>query len=72
MLTNWFGLKDHITDQCIDWKCYDPVKKAEKLRAAYDKIVAFGLEDEVKLLLQTSYDQGKSDGVDRISDRCDD
>jgi len=64
MTINWFGLPYHPTDSYIDWRDRDRVEKAEKLRAAYNKIVAFGLEAELKTIVDAAYEQGKLDELD--------
>jgi len=61
MTINWFGLDRHQTDEYIDWRDFDRVAKAAKLRAAYDKIIASGLEAELKVISEAAYYQGKFD-----------
>ena len=62
-MKNWFGLESHPTDSLIHWKTRDKerFKEAERLRAAYDKIVAAGLKDELDILTSAHYDMGRID-----------
>lgn len=68
MPKNWFGLEYHPTDDFIDWREKDPVSKATVLRAAYDKIKAFGLKEELDILTSAAYDQGREDTLDNYQD----
>lgn len=68
MTTNWFGLPIHPTDEYIDWRDRNRVEKAAKLRTAYDKIIAFGLEEELKVMLDAAYQQGEADERDANAD----
>ena len=61
LTTNWFGLSIHPTDEYIHWKDRDFIKHAAELRAAYDAIVAAGLEEQLKVLLRASYNMGSQD-----------
>ena len=62
---SWFSqdLEIHPTDQYIHWtmKNKERVKTAEKFRAAYDKIVAAGMKEELDILTKAAYDQGGHD-----------
>jgi len=63
MSTNWFGIESHPTDTYIHWKTRDKerLKEAEKLRAAYDKIIALGLQKELAILTEAAYNMGTLD-----------
>lgn len=60
-MENWFGLEIHPTDEYIHWKDRNKTKTALKLRAAYDKIIAAGLKEELDILTLAAYDTGRDD-----------
>ena len=62
-IINWFGIESHPTDDYIHWseKPKERLKKAERLRKAYDAIIVAGLEDELKDLLNEARDAGRDD-----------
>ena len=60
-MKNWFGQEPHPTDRYIHWSNKDMRKQAEKLRAAYDKIIAVGLKDELDILTEGAYEEGRTD-----------
>lgn len=62
-MKNWFGIEGHPTDSYIHWKTKDKERlvKAKKFRAAYDKIIAAGLKEELDILTEGAYEQGKID-----------
>lgn len=70
-MKNWFGLEGHPTDSYIHWKTRDKerFKEAEKLRAAYDKIIAAGLKEELDILTMAAYDSG---AIDEYESTCED
>ena len=70
-MENWFGAEPHPTDQFIHWKTRgkELAKEAEKLRAAYDKITALGLQNELDILTRAAYDMGK---IDEYESTCED
>lgn len=63
MTTNWFGIESHPTDQFIHWKTRgkELEKETAKLRDAYDKIIALGLQNELDILTKAAYDMGGND-----------
>ena len=63
MIINWFGLESHPTDTYIHWTepQKERLKKAERLRKAYDAIIAAGLEDELTDLLAEARTAGQDD-----------
>ena len=63
METNWFGLEPHPTDRYSRWtgSSKERVATAEKYRAAYDKIIAAGLKDELDILTEGAYEEGRTD-----------
>ncbi len=66
-MKNWFGLDIHPTDSYIHWTVYtdkDRLALAEKLRAAYDKIVAAGLKEDLDFLTEAAYNSGVDDEAD--------
>jgi len=63
VMDNWFGMPPHPTDKYIHWTD-DHKKLAEKLRAAYDKIIAAGLKDELDILTEAAYDQAHAEAAD--------
>ena len=61
MIINYFGMEIHPTDVYIYWTEKKKEKEAKRLREAYDKITASGLEKELKVLLTVAYESG---GID--------
>jgi hypothetical protein len=55
---NWWGRESHPTDEYIHWSEHARDELADKLRPAYDKIKAAGLEKELKALLSAAYTSG--------------
>lgn len=65
-MKNWFGLDCHPTDTYLHWTMKDKEreKTALTLRAAYDKIVAAGLKEELDILTHAAYNSGSDDERD--------
>jgi hypothetical protein len=63
---NWFGIESHPTDCRIHWSISGKqrLKEAATLRAAYDKIIAAGLKDELDILTSAAYESGRQDECD--------
>lgn len=66
VILNWFGVEAHPTDEYIHWSLphKEKVKKADRLRKAYDKIKEVGLEDELKELLDEAWSEGRNSGFE--------
>ena len=64
MQTNYLGLQCHPTDEYVHWKDDDGLATMKTLRAAYDKLIELGCADELKILLDAAYHQGKMDESD--------
>ena len=64
-MESWFDpkLEAHPTDGYIHWtmKSKEMTSRALELRAAYDKIIAAGLKEELDILTKAAYDQGGHD-----------
>lgn len=63
---NRFGMIPHTTDSLIHWDVSkkDAIIMAIAYRTAYNKIIAAGLEKELKLLMKASYTEGSNDIYD--------
>lgn len=63
MNKNWFGKNFHETDEYIHWADKNPEETANKLRLAWDKLVAID-KDSLKTLLDVAYKAGARDEAD--------